>query len=87
MPGVVDSVVSYDQCYQRSQEQIRKAIPLAQELGVKIANEDVWNDFLLSPLEAARYVDEFNNPAAVHLTTARRVRQCVYHPARNGIRP
>jgi len=63
VPGVVDSVVSYDQCYQRSQEQIRKAIPLAQELGVKIAIEDVWNDFLLSPLEATRYVDEFKSPA------------------------
>jgi hexulose-6-phosphate isomerase len=65
VPGVVNADVTYDQCYQRSQEEIRKAIPLAQELGVKIAIEDVWNDFLLSPLEAARYVDEFNNPAAV----------------------
>ena len=30
---------------------------------VKIAIEDVWNDFLLSPMEAARYVDEFKTPA------------------------
>jgi hexulose-6-phosphate isomerase len=65
VPGVVNANVSYDQCYQRSQAQIRKALPLARELGVKIAIEDVWNDFLLSPLEAARYVDEFNDPAAV----------------------
>jgi len=35
---------------------------LAEELGVKIAIENVWNHFLLSPLEAARYVDEFNSP-------------------------
>ena len=42
--------------------EIRKAIPLAEELGVKIAIENVWNHFLLSPLEAARYVDEFNSP-------------------------
>src|SRR5438552_7571578 len=46
----------------RVQEEIRKAIPLAEELGVKIAIENVWNHFLLSPLEAARYVDEFNSP-------------------------
>ena len=65
VPGVVSAKVSYDQCYQRSQAEIRKVVPLAQELGVKIAIEDVWNEFLLSPLEAARYVDEFNNPAAV----------------------
>ena len=63
VPAVVNKQVSYDQAYKRSQEQIRKAVPLAEELGVKIAVENVWNQFLLSPLEAARYVDEFNSPA------------------------
>jgi len=65
VPGVVNAEVAYDQCYERSQAEIRKAVPLAAELGIKIAIEDVWNDFLLSPLEAARFVDEFGNPAAV----------------------
>ena len=65
VPGVVNSKISYDQCYERSQAEIRKALPLAKELGIKIAVEDVWNDFLLSPLEAARYVDEFNDPEAI----------------------
>jgi len=65
VPGVVNAKISYDQCYERSQAEIRKALPLAKELGVKIAVEDVWNDFLLSPLEAARYVDEFNDPEAI----------------------
>src|SRR5712671_521385 len=60
--AVVKREVSYADAYQRSQEEIRKAIPLAEELGVKIAIENVWNHFLLSPLEAARYVDEFNSP-------------------------
>jgi hexulose-6-phosphate isomerase len=63
VPAVVNKEVSYDQAYERSQAEIRKAIPLAQELGVKIAIENVWNQFLLSPLEARRYVDEFNSPA------------------------
>jgi L-ribulose-5-phosphate 3-epimerase len=62
VPGVVNQQVSYDDAYTRSQAEIRKAIPLAEELGVKIAIENVWNHFLLSPLEAARYVDEFNSP-------------------------
>src|SRR6266566_468982 len=62
VPAVVNKEVSYLEAYQRSQEQIHKAIPLAEELGVKIAIENVWNHFLLSPLEAARYVDEFNSP-------------------------
>ena len=63
VPAVVNKEVSYQDAYTRSQEQIRKAVPLAEELGVKIAIENVWNQFLLSPLEAARYVDEFNSPA------------------------
>ena len=63
VPAVVNADVSYADAYRRSQEEIRKAIPLAGELGVKIALENVWNGFLLSPLEAARYVDELNSPA------------------------
>jgi hexulose-6-phosphate isomerase len=63
VPAVVNKEVSYSDAYTRSQAEIRKAIPLAEELGVKIAIENVWNQFLLSPLEAARYVDEFNSPA------------------------
>ena len=63
VPAVVSKTVSYPEAYERSQAEIRKAIPLAEELGVKIACENVWNQFLLSPLEAARYVDEFQSPA------------------------
>jgi len=63
VPAVVSKEVAYDEAYRRSQAEIRKAIPLAEELGVKIACENVWNQFLLSPLEAARYVDEFKSPA------------------------
>jgi hexulose-6-phosphate isomerase len=62
VPAVVKKEVSYADAYRRSQEEIRKALPLAEELGVRIAIENVWNQFLLSPLEAARYVDEFNSP-------------------------
>jgi L-ribulose-5-phosphate 3-epimerase len=63
VPAVVSKEIAYDDAYSRSQAEIRKAIPLAEELGVKIACENVWNQFLLSPLEAARYVDEFKSPA------------------------
>lgn len=62
VPAVVNKNVSYTDAYTRSQAEIRKALPLAKELGVKIAIENVWNQFLLSPMEAARYVDEFESP-------------------------
>jgi hexulose-6-phosphate isomerase len=61
--GGVDEKTSYAENYKRTQEEIRKAVPLAEELGVALAIENVWNNFLLSPLEAARYVDEFKSPA------------------------
>lgn len=62
VPGAVSKQVFYDDAYSRAREAILKAIPLAEELGVKIALENVWNNFLLSPLEAARFVDEFRSP-------------------------
>ncbi|MDX2248341.1 MAG: sugar phosphate isomerase/epimerase family protein [Bacteroidia bacterium] len=62
VPAVVNQKISYADAYQRSQEEIRKILPVAEETGVKIALENVWNNFLLSPMEAARYIDEFNNP-------------------------
>jgi L-ribulose-5-phosphate 3-epimerase len=63
VPGVVNKEISYPDAYIRSQAEIRKAIPLAEELGVKIAIENVWNQFLLSPLEAAHCVGELASPA------------------------
>ena len=49
------------QAYERSIVEIKKALPLAEELGVVIAIENVWNHFLLSPLEAVAYVDSFKS--------------------------
>ncbi|HUU16097.1 MAG TPA: sugar phosphate isomerase/epimerase family protein [Sedimentisphaerales bacterium] len=62
VPAIVNEEVSYEQAYKRSQTHIKKLLPLAEELGVVIAVENVWNKFLLSPLEFARYVDEFESP-------------------------
>ena len=62
VPGVVNKEVTYDDCWKRSIEEIRKVIPLASDLGVKIAIEDVWNGFILKPEEAVRYLDEINSP-------------------------
>ena len=62
VPAVVNPQVMYRDAYERSQKQIRKLLPLAEKLKVVIAVENVWNKFLLSPLEFARYVDEFESP-------------------------
>jgi L-ribulose-5-phosphate 3-epimerase len=62
VPGVVNDKVSYEQAYIQSQASIRELIPYAEKTGVQIALENVWNNFLLSPLEAKRFLDEINHP-------------------------
>jgi L-ribulose-5-phosphate 3-epimerase len=62
VPAVVNAQTRYKDAYTRSQKHIRELLPLAAELKVIIAVEEVWNKFLLSPLEFARYVDEFKSP-------------------------
>jgi L-ribulose-5-phosphate 3-epimerase len=62
VPGVVNDKVSYDDCFQRSVAQIRKAIPLSEELGVKIAVENVWNNFITKPEQAKAFLDEIDSP-------------------------
>jgi hexulose-6-phosphate isomerase len=62
VPAVVTKNVSYRDAYARSQANIRKLLPDAERAGVKIAIEEVWNRFLLSPTEFARYIDELDSP-------------------------
>jgi hexulose-6-phosphate isomerase len=62
IPGVVDEETSYQDAYVRSQGEIKKLFSEVEKTGIKIAFENVWNNFLLSPLECARFVDEINHP-------------------------
>ena len=62
VPGVVNEKVPYEQAYINSQNSIRELIPYAEETGMQIALENVWNNFLISPVEARRFVDEINHP-------------------------
>ena len=60
VPAIVNGNVSYDDAWKRSTAAIREVLPMARELGIRIAIENVWNNFLLSPMEAARYTDEID---------------------------
>jgi hexulose-6-phosphate isomerase len=61
VPGTVDEQVGYDECWNRSTACIKTLLPIAEKLKIKIGIENVWNNFLLSPMEACRYVDQFNS--------------------------
>jgi hexulose-6-phosphate isomerase len=62
VPAVVNPQTSYRDAWSRSQKEIRKLLPLAEELKIVIAIEEVWNKFLLSPLEMVAYVSDFKSP-------------------------
>jgi L-ribulose-5-phosphate 3-epimerase len=63
VPAVVNPETGYHDAWTRSQKVIRERIlPLATELKVIVGIEEVWNKFLLSPLELNKYVDEFASP-------------------------
>lgn len=64
VPAVVNDRLPYDQAWRLSIDAIKQCLPLAQQTGVKIAIENVWNSFLFSPLEAKRYLDELDSPMA-----------------------
>ena len=66
VPGAVDvfflpdaEVIPYEVCYERASEAVKQLVPTAEKLGVSLAIENVWNKFLLSPLEMRDFVDSF----------------------------
>jgi hexulose-6-phosphate isomerase len=62
VPGVVNDQVSYDDCFQRSVVEIKKALPVAEDTGVKIAIENVWNNFITKPEQAKDFLDAIDSP-------------------------
>lgn len=68
VPGSVEvfflpdgEIVPYDVCYARAQESLRAVIPAAEAAGVTVCVENVWNKFLLSPLEMRSFIDSFGS--------------------------
>ena len=61
VPAVVNPEISYEDAYSRSQEEIKSLISVSKEKNVKISIENVWNKFLLSPIEFVNYIDEFES--------------------------
>jgi len=61
IPGFVNNDVSYEDCYSRSLEEMKKIVPLAERRHVLVGIENVGNRFLLSPLEMIRYIDALDS--------------------------
>jgi len=52
----------YEDTWKRVGAELPKAIPWAQEAKVVLTPENVWNKFLVSPLEMRAFVDQFHSP-------------------------
>lgn len=69
VPGTVSAdfipdceIVPYHLAYERATEFIRSALSLAEKHRVTLCLENVWNKFLLSPLEVRSFIDQFASP-------------------------
>jgi L-ribulose-5-phosphate 3-epimerase len=62
VPLVVNPKLDRDECVQRSIAEIKKALPVAEETGVKIAIENVWRNFCVTPEEAVAFLDAIGSP-------------------------
>ncbi|MFV0442978.1 MAG: sugar phosphate isomerase/epimerase family protein [Planctomycetaceae bacterium] len=61
--GRVNKETSYDENYRVWSARLKEHAPYAEQQGIRLLVENVWNNFLLSPLEMARFIDEINSPA------------------------
>ncbi len=68
IPGCVDAfdpdfkIIEYETCWNKATEAIKELIPFAEKFGVCMCLENVWNKFLLSPVEMKCFIDQFNSP-------------------------
>ena len=62
VPAVVTAEVTYEHAWERSRDALATVLPQAAKARVALAVENVWNRFLLSPIEFAAYVDSFKSP-------------------------
>lgn len=62
VPGAVNDEATHDQVWSRSIAEIRKVLPLAASLGVRVLIENVWNGFCETPEQLRDYLDEIDSP-------------------------
>lgn len=60
--GVLTDDLYYNEAYANGLKALQLMAPVAEDLQVNIAVEYVWNKFLLSPMEFARFCDEVASP-------------------------
>jgi len=62
VPGVVNEKTPYEEAWERALEEVKKLASVAEASRVYVGLENVWNKFLLSPMEFTRFIDEIGSP-------------------------
>ena len=63
VPGAVKGKgETHDHVWERSITEIRKVLPLASHLGIRVLIETVWNGFCYKPEQFRDYLDAIDNP-------------------------
>ena len=75
-PG--SEVVDYDDAYARCFETLVELAPVAEKFKVELCIENVWNKFLLSPLEMRDLIDKVNSPYVASYFDVGNVLYCGY---------
>ena len=68
-PGQLTAGETYQQAWDWMLGIMKEVAPVAEEKGVSIGVENVWNKFLLSPREMAQFVDAVERPLAAMVAT------------------
>ncbi len=68
VPGLVDAsiagrdeVIPYDVAYKRTVEAVKEVVPYAKAAGINLGIENVWNKFLISPLDMKNIIDDIGD--------------------------
>ena len=70
-PGQLQAEGTYQEVWNNLRDALIDIAPFAEEMGAAIGVENVWNKFLLSPLEARLFVDEIASEwVGIYLDTA-----------------
>ncbi len=61
VPGVVNERTTYEDCFVNGRRSLEELLPAAEEAKVRLCLENVWNKWLLSPVEFRQFVDSFQS--------------------------
>lgn len=61
VPGGVTPEINYETALENAYKTLSMVVPYAEEKGITMAIENVWNKFLLTPVDMKNFIDSFHS--------------------------